>query len=88
MPKATTTIKVSKELRDRLAAHAQRDDLTLAAVISRALDEAEARQFWSTVRAENATVTDYERAQRSADAALRDDLEDEGDDALSARDGW
>jgi predicted transcriptional regulator len=43
---AMTTIKVPTELRDRLAARAKKDHITLAAAIAKALDEADERQFW------------------------------------------
>lgn len=42
----TTTIRVTRALRDRLAEQAQCHHLTLASVIERALDQAEERFFW------------------------------------------
>lgn len=47
----TTTIKVSKELRDRLAVLAQAENTTLAGAIERSLDAADDAQFWAAVAA-------------------------------------
>lgn len=47
----STTIKVPSELRDRLAEHARDERTTLAEVIRRCLDAAEAAAFWDDVRA-------------------------------------
>ena len=47
----TTTIKVPVELRDRLAARAESEHLTLAEAIRRALDAAEEAAFWTGVAA-------------------------------------
>ncbi len=85
---STTTIKVPKELRDRLAAVARQDHLTLATVIARALDQAEERAFWSAVNSENSSLTDSERAQYRSASAGRDNLEDQTDDELGRRGGW
>lgn len=46
---ASTTIKVPVELRDRLAALAEREDTTLAGAITRSLDAAEEAAFWASV---------------------------------------
>ena len=83
-----TTIKVPKELRDRLAAQAKREHITLAAAIARALDEAEERQFWDAVREENGRLTDEEREQYRHDSTLLDDLDDPEDEAISIRGEW
>ena len=83
-----TTIKVPSELRDRLAAKARHDNLTMATVIARALDEAEEREFWDRVRAVNAALTDEERASYIPDATLLDDLDDEADAELSRTNAW
>lgn len=83
-----TTIKVPGELRDRLAAKAKQENLTMAAVIAHALDEAEEREFWERVREENARITDKERAERVHDSTLLDDLHDPEDKAISIRSGW
>lgn len=83
-----TTIKVPSDLRDRLAAKAKHDNLTMAAVIAHALDEAEEREFWDRVRAVNAALTDEERASYVPDATLLDDLDDEADAELSRTNAW
>ena len=82
-----TTIKVSKELRDRLATRARREHLTLGAVIARALDESDERAFWSAVTAEHAALTEDDRRAQLADATLADVVDPE-DDAVSAQDAW
>lgn len=84
----TTTIKVPKKLRDRLAHQAQRDHVTLGAVIERALDEAEDRSFWAAIADEHAALSSDERASYVADRTVTDDLHDEGDAAVSASNGW
>lgn len=83
-----TTIKVPAELRDRLAEHARRDHVTLATVIAHALDAAEEREFWDAVRAQNATLSDAERAVYAANPSLAENLTDRADDEISARDAW
>lgn len=82
-----TTIKVSRELRDRLAARAQRDRVPLGVVIARALDESEERSFWSAVTAEHAALSEGDRAAYAADSTVRDSI-DPADDAVSVRNGW
>lgn len=44
-----TTIKVSVELRDRIAALAEREQTTLAGAIARSLDAAADAEFWAGV---------------------------------------
>jgi predicted transcriptional regulator len=83
-----TTIKVPTELRDRLAARAKKEDITLAAAIARALDEAEERQFWDAVREENSRLTEEERDEYVHDGTLLDDLHDPEDEAISIRGEW
>jgi hypothetical protein len=82
----TTTIKVPVELRDRLAARAQRQHTTLAGAIARALDESDERAFWEQVREDHARLTDEERVRRVDDMTLTDDLAGQADDALAAED--
>jgi predicted transcriptional regulator len=82
----TTTIKVPRELRDRLAARADRQHTTLAGVIARALDDFDERAFWDQVRLEHAELTDDERRRPAADPTLTDDLDDAADDTLRAED--
>jgi hypothetical protein len=84
----TTTIKVPKKLRDRLAHQAKRDHVSLSAVIERALDESEDRSFWAAIVDEHAALTSDERASYVADPTVADDLHDEGDAAVSASYGW
>ena len=48
---ASTTIKVPVELRNRLAALAERDHTTLAGAIERSLDAAEESAFWTRLAA-------------------------------------
>ena len=83
-----TTIKVPTELRDRLAARAKRDHVTLAAAIASALDEADERQFWDAVREENARLTPTESEEYLHNGTLLDDLDDPEDNAISIRGGW
>lgn len=82
----TTTIKVPVELRDRLAARAQRQHTTLAGAIARALDESDERAFWEQVREDHARLTDEERRRPVDDMTLTDDLAGQADDDLAAED--
>ncbi len=82
-----TTIKVPKVLRDRIAAQAQHEHVTLATVIADALDAAEERTFWRTVREENSSLSAEERDQYLASVSSAD-LADADDDALSAEGAW
>jgi predicted transcriptional regulator len=84
----TTTIKVPRALRDRLARRAEREHVPLAQVIEHALDENEDREFWARVHREHAQLSKSEREAYNEGNALRDDLGDSGDDALSARNEW
>jgi predicted transcriptional regulator len=52
----STTIKVPVELRDRLAALANRENTTLAGAIARSLDAAESAVFWADVAASMGTT--------------------------------
>ena len=83
-----TTIKVPAELRDRLAARAKSENITLAAAIAKALDESDERQFWDAVREENARLTQEEHAAYVQDSTLLDDLDDAQDAAISVRGEW
>lgn len=85
-----TTIKVPRELRDRLAQRASRSRTTLAEAISAALDESEEREFWAQVRQANASIPEQVRAEhRAADAAVGyDNLSDADDEAISEAGGW
>lgn len=84
----TTTIKVPKDLRDRIADRARRDHVNLATVIKRALDEADERAFWLSVQNEHASLTDEVRAGYLSNAGRIDDLTDPDDDELSVEDAW
>ena len=84
----TTTIKVPRLLRDRLAERAKRDHLPLAQVIEQALDENEDRAFWTQVRADHVLLGKSERAGYADNSARRDDLADAADDELSDNNGW
>lgn len=77
-----TTIKVPRDLRDRIAARAARDGTTLAAAIARALDVSEEEEFWAKVAADHARAAPDEYD----DGTLRDHL-DPADDALR-REDW
>jgi predicted transcriptional regulator len=85
---AVTTIKVPVELRDRIAAQARQNNVTLAAVIAKALDEADERRFWEAVRAENVAITEEERLERIHDSTLMDDLDDPVDAEVSIQNKW
>jgi predicted transcriptional regulator len=87
MPR-TTTIKVPRELRDRLSALAHDQHTTLAGAITRTLDDADERAWWAAIGAENAALTAEQREGRISDATLADDLADPADDLLSETDGW
>ena len=83
-----TTIKVPAELRDRLAARAKKDHITLAAAIAKALDESDERQFWDAARSENVRLNPEEREEYLRNGTLLDDLDDPEDKAISIRGGW
>lgn len=84
----STTIKVPRALRDRLARRAQAEHVPLAQVIERALDENEDREFWARVQREHAQLSASDREAFLDGNALRDDLDDVGDNALTERDEW
>lgn len=82
-----TTIKVPRDLRDRLAVRAGEQRTTLAGALASALDEADERAFWVRVRADNASLNPSLRVEYAAfDSALGDDLADPADGALSPAD--
>ena len=84
----TTTIKVPRELRDRLSALARSQHTTLAGAITHILDEADEQAFWAAIRADHALLTAEQREESAFDATLADDLADPADDRLSETDGW
>lgn len=88
MPTQHTSIKVPRHVRDRLAERARREHATLAAVISRALDESEEREFWSRVESEHAALSPAERAAYESNNAGMDDLADPIDSRVTEEDAW
>lgn len=65
----TTTIKVPVELRDRLAAVAEREGTSLAGAIAKSLQELEDARFWRELADTMPTI------RADADAALTDGLD-------------
>ena len=84
---SVTTIKVSRELRDRLAIRAAQQQTTLAGAIAQALDDSDERAFWDQVRHDHAAISQGERRRHVVDATLADDLADPVDDAIGV-DEW
>lgn len=84
----STTIKVPRDLRDRLARRAEREHVTLARAIERVLDENEDREFWARVHREHAQLSTSERQVYVDGSTLGDDLDDVHDAALSERGEW
>lgn len=82
-----TTIRVSKELRDRLQERARAEGVTLAGAIERALDASDERHFWDAVRREHEALSLEERRDYLRSGGI-DDLHDATDDQLSERDEW
>lgn len=83
----TTTIKVSRMLRDRIAERARAQGVTMAGAIEAALDASDEQRFWDAVRAENAALTAQERAEY-ASTGVSDDLADGADELISKRGEW
>lgn len=81
-----TTIKVPRDLRDRIAARAKQEGTTLAAAIAHALDVSEEEAFWSRVAADNARSSSGVGTSDYDEGGLRDHLEQADDDL--GRDGW
>ena len=84
---SVTTIKVSRELRDRLAIRAAQQQTTLAGAIVKALDDSDERAFWDQVRHDHAAMSQGERRRHVVDATLVDNLADPVDDAIGV-DEW
>jgi hypothetical protein len=79
---SSTTIKVSTELRDRLAELAEREHTTIAGAIARTLDRAETAAFWEDVRATMGgvdTPADVSRDTEQLAATLADGLDPDED---------
>lgn len=81
-----TTIKVPRELRDRIAVRAKREGTTLAEAIAHALDVSEEEEFWARVAADHRPVSTTGEAAEYDKGDLRDHLE-RADDTLG-REGW
>lgn len=80
-----TTIKVPKELRDRLGERARIAGTTLAGAIDLALAASDVEVFWRQVRAENSAGAGEDEFAATNSA---DDLADARDDEISAADQW
>jgi predicted DNA-binding protein len=85
---AMTTIKVPRELRDRLAAQAEDQGVTMASVISHALDELEEQDFWLAVHRAHAGLTKADREAYLSEPVTKDGLLEEGDMEISRNDAW
>lgn len=83
----TTTIKVSRSLRDRIAERARVQGVTMAVAIEAALDASDEQRFWDAVRAEHAALTAEERSEY-ASTGVADDLADAADELISKRGEW
>ncbi|WP_421732676.1 hypothetical protein [Cellulomonas sp.] len=80
-----TTIKVPKDLRDRLSRLAEQERTTLAGALTAALDQVEEQQFWQQVRRANAESAN---AVDAGVATMRENVADRADDAISAAGDW
>jgi len=83
---AATTIKVPRELRDRIAVRAREKGTTFAAVIANALDVSEVESFWARVAVDNARMPRPSTPGNYDEGGLRDHVE-RADDAVG-RDEW
>jgi predicted transcriptional regulator len=75
-----TTIRVSRELHERLSARARDEHVTLAEVIEHALDRQERAEFWNEVRRTMVAPEPRARIAQEAEAfgpAQRDGLGDD-----------
>lgn len=88
MPTQHTSIKVPRHVRDRLAERARREHATLAAVISRALDESEEREFWSKVRSDHEALSPADRTEYERGGTGTDDLRDPVDERTTEENAW
>ena len=74
----STTVRLSRELHERLARRARADQTTLAGAIERALDVQEREEFWSRAAATmgSAEVQRRERAEaQQLSGTLKDGLD-------------
>ncbi|WP_315095103.1 hypothetical protein [uncultured Cellulomonas sp.] len=85
-----TTIKVPKDLRDRIAALAAHEGTTLAGALTHALDRADEQAFWQQVHEAHAHLTSEQRSAHGdvGVATLRENLADRSDDQISAAGDW
>ena len=83
-----TTIKVPRELRDRLAAQAGDRGVTMASVISAALDGLEEQAFWLEVQRAHAGLTPADRQAYLSEPVVKDGLLDDDDMEISRDDAW
>lgn len=75
MPDSVTTIKVPRQLRERIATRAVRQRMTAAEVIAELLDEADRRARFDAVReAYAATDTSYREETEAWDSLADDGL--------------
>ncbi|MQA86455.1 MAG: hypothetical protein GEV03_17940 [Streptosporangiales bacterium] len=82
----TTTIRVSRHTRDRVATLAEQTGQPMTSVLEAALKEYERKIFWDRFTAEVAAVradpeawAEVEAERRIEEGALRDGLDDEDD---------
>ena len=83
----STTIRLSRQLHDRLARRAKAAGTTLAGVIERALDDEERSQFWSQAAATMGSAQARRTMQADA-AAMNGTLRDGLDPAETWDDVW
>lgn len=84
---SSTTIKVSRSLRDRLAERAKAQHTTLAGAIEQALDASDEEHFWAAVRREHEALPPEQRAAYLSSGGS-DDLDDTDDERLSTHEQW
>ncbi len=84
----STTIRVPRELHDRLAQHADRAGTTLAGAIAQALDAEDRAAFWSAAAAVMAGVGSPPAAPSTGAESLNGTLKDGLDPAESWADVW
>ncbi|WP_100446693.1 toxin-antitoxin system protein [Glycomyces xiaoerkulensis] len=75
-----TTIKVTTDLRDRIARLAESRHLTMAGAVERAIDVGEEEEFWARARAVMGTAAaraDLRRENERFATVLEDELEPE-----------
>lgn len=83
----STTVRLSRQLHDRLSHRARAADTTLAGVIEQALDVAEREEFWAHAAATMGAV-DARTALRSDASALAGSLKDGLDPNETWDDVW